>query len=48
MPAADMEFTYANIDRAKELLGYEPAMSVEQGVSAFWHWYRDTVMEAGT
>ncbi|MDH3655025.1 MAG: GDP-mannose 4,6-dehydratase [Myxococcales bacterium] len=46
MPAADMEYTYANIDRAKELLGYEPTVSVEQGVKEFWNWYRGSVLEA--
>ncbi len=44
MPAADMEYTYASIDRARELLGYAPETSVEQGVELFWHWYRDKVL----
>jgi UDP-glucuronate 4-epimerase len=44
MPAADMEYTYANIDRAKELLGYAPTITVEQGVHEFWLWYQDAVM----
>jgi UDP-glucuronate 4-epimerase len=35
MPAADMEYTYANIDRAKELLSYAPTVTVEQGVREF-------------
>jgi len=47
MPAADMEYTYANIDRAKELLDYTPTVSVEQGVQRFWAWYQDTVMGGG-
>lgn len=45
MPAADVEYTYANVDRAKELLGYAPTVTVEQGVHEFWTWYRDAVME---
>ena len=44
MPAADMEYTYANIDRAKELLGYAPTVTVEQGVREFWLWYQEAVM----
>ena len=44
MPAADMEYTYANIDRAKELLGYAPKVTVEQGVRAFWRWYQGAVL----
>ena len=46
MPAADMEYTYANVDRAKELLGYTPKVTVEQGVQKLWLWYQDAVMEA--
>lgn len=44
MPAADMEYTYANVDRARELLGYEPTITVEQGVREFWLWYQEAVM----
>jgi UDP-glucuronate 4-epimerase len=44
MPAADIEYTYANVDRAKELLGYAPSVTVEQGVREFWLWYQDAVM----
>ena len=47
MPAADMEYTYANIGRAKELLGYAPTITVEQGVREFWLWYQDAVMGSG-
>ena len=46
MPDADIEYTYASIDRAKELLGYEPTVTVEQGVKRFWDWYRESVLEA--
>ncbi len=45
MPAADIEYTYADIDRAKELLGYAPKVTVEQGVQGFWDWYREAVMQ---
>jgi UDP-glucuronate 4-epimerase len=44
MPAADIEYTYANVDRAKELLGYAPSVTVEQGVREFWLWYQDAVL----
>ena len=47
MPAADIEYTYANIERAEELLDYAPQVSVEQGVEAFWSWYKQAVMESG-
>jgi UDP-glucuronate 4-epimerase len=45
MLAADIEYTYAAIDRAKELLGYAPKVTVEQGVQGFWDWYREAVMQ---
>jgi len=44
MPPADMEYTYANVDRATELLDYAPTITVEQGVREFWLWYQETVM----
>lgn len=44
MPAADVVYTYANVDRAKELLGYAPKVSVEQGVRALWQWYQHAVL----
>jgi len=40
-PAADVVETYADINKAARLLGYEPKVSVKEGVSAFWEWYRD-------
>ncbi|HSN82940.1 MAG TPA: NAD-dependent epimerase/dehydratase family protein [Polyangiales bacterium] len=47
MPAADIEYTYASIDRARELLGYSPTVTVEQGVARFWQWYRKAVLKDG-
>ncbi|MGB8328697.1 MAG: SDR family NAD(P)-dependent oxidoreductase [Polyangiales bacterium] len=47
MPPADIEYTYANIDRAKELLGYAPTVTVEEGVLQFWRWYQTAIMGAG-
>jgi len=44
MPPADIGYTYANIDRASELLGYAPTVTVEQGVREFWAWYQEAVM----
>jgi UDP-glucuronate 4-epimerase len=47
MPAADIEYTYANVDRARELLGYAPKVTVEQGVREFWLWYQQAIMGGG-
>jgi len=34
----DVPITYANIDRARALLGYEPTTRVEEGVARQWEW----------
>lgn len=34
--AGDVKHSLANIDKAKSLLGYEPAVSVEEGLSQTW------------
>ena len=40
LPPSDMPYTYANIEKARQLLGYTPTVSVQEGVSAFWAWYQ--------
>lgn len=37
--AADVWNTYADISKAQRLLGYQPKVSVIEGVTDFWHWY---------
>jgi UDP-glucuronate 4-epimerase len=39
MPESDVPYTYADISRARDLLGYDPKISVEEGVRRFWEWY---------
>lgn len=34
----DVPVTYANIDRARALLGYEPTTRVEEGIAQQWAW----------
>lgn len=41
LPPSDMLYTYANIEKAHRLFGYTPTVSVREGVSAFWKWYRN-------
>ena len=43
MPAADVSYTYADISKARSLLGYDPKISIEEGVTAFFRWYKDNV-----
>lgn len=41
-PASEPVITYADITRAKELLGYQPSITVDEGMERFWAWYRQT------
>jgi UDP-glucuronate 4-epimerase len=38
--AADVVRTYADIGKARQLLSYNPQISVEEGVTRFWEWYQ--------
>jgi UDP-glucuronate 4-epimerase len=44
MLAADVKYTCADISKARRLLGYDPQIPVLEGVSRFWHWYRDEIL----
>ena len=46
MMSADVKYTYADIGKARRLLGYDPKVSVREGVDRFWQWYRDAVRAA--
>lgn len=39
MMKADVSYTYADIGKARKLLGYEPKVSVADGVRQFFDWY---------
>ncbi len=41
MPKADVPVTYADISKAKKLLGWKPSTSVEDGMRAFIKWFRE-------
>jgi UDP-glucuronate 4-epimerase len=44
VPAADVRYTLADISKARRLLDYDPRVSVEEGVTQFWHWYREEIL----
>jgi UDP-glucuronate 4-epimerase len=44
MVDADIAYTFANIDKARRLLGYDPQISVQEGVTRFWQWYQRAVL----
>src|SRR5437867_1250290 len=39
----DVPITYANIGKARSLLGYSPGIKVEQGIPLFIEWFRERV-----
>ena len=39
-PASEPKITFANIDKARELLNYSPQTSVEDGLAKLWAWYQ--------
>jgi len=46
MPEADIPYTYADISKARRLLGYTPTISVQEGVAQFLEWYEQAVRRA--
>ena len=44
MMEADMLYTYADLSKARRLLGYNPVVTLGEGVSRLWYWYHDRVL----
>jgi len=42
-PASEPPITYADVSKARALLGYEPTTPVTEGMRRFWEWYRENV-----
>jgi UDP-glucuronate 4-epimerase len=38
----DVPITYANIEKARRMLGYAPTTQIEQGIEKFARWFRET------
>jgi UDP-glucuronate 4-epimerase len=41
---SDIPYTFADITKARTLLGYHPTVPVADGVRRFWEWYRMNVL----
>ena len=41
MQPGDVEKTYADISKAKKLIGYEPKVTFEEGIKKFVEWYKE-------
>ena len=37
----DVRDTFADISKARRLLGYDPQFPLEKGLEEFWRWYQD-------
>jgi UDP-glucuronate 4-epimerase len=43
VPPGDVERTFADISRAREVLGYDPRVDLESGLARFVSWYREAM-----
>jgi UDP-glucuronate 4-epimerase len=43
LPSADPPITYADVSKARDMLGYVPQVSVGAGLQRFWRWYQDEI-----
>jgi UDP-glucuronate 4-epimerase len=43
-PASEPKITFANIDKARRLLDYEPKTAVAEGLEKLWTWYQEKVL----
>ena len=43
-PASDPDITYANVDKARDMLNYNPSVSLADGLQKFWEWYQKEVL----
>jgi UDP-glucuronate 4-epimerase len=47
MPHSDVKYTYASVEKAKKLIGYNPKISFEEGIQRFYSWYAEHVLKSG-
>lgn len=45
-PSSEPAINYADTTKARELLGYEPAISVSEGMHRFWEWYQSEILKS--
>lgn len=48
MPLSDVKYTYAAVEKAKKLIGYNPKISFEEGIQRFYSWYAEHVLKSGS
>jgi UDP-glucuronate 4-epimerase len=47
LPPTDLAVTFADTTKAHRMLGYSPRVSIAEGLTRFWEWYRSTHSKAG-
>ncbi|KKS72843.1 MAG: NAD-dependent epimerase/dehydratase [Parcubacteria group bacterium GW2011_GWF2_42_7] len=40
-PVSDVHTTFADISKAKQLLGFSPKTNIEEGMARFVNWYKN-------
>ena len=45
VPPGDVDRTFADVSRARRLLGYEPGVGIDEGLRRFVEWYRRAMLE---
>lgn len=43
MQPGDVDITFADITKAKKIIGYDPKISFEQGIQDFVNWYKENI-----
>ncbi len=46
LPPTDLAVTFADTSKANRRLGYAPQVSVEEGLTRFWEWYKARIIQA--
>jgi len=41
---ADIAYTFADVSKTRDRLGYDPKVSVSEGVKHFWKWYQTVIL----
>ena len=43
LPPTDLPVTFADTTKANRMLGYSPRISIQEGLSQFWNWYKANI-----